>query len=285
MDSFADAFGVHIAVHDWPVAAPRAVVQISHGIGEHAGRYAHVAARLNARGFAVVANDHRGHGRTGERQWADAPERMGRVGVGGLRAAIDVVGALTDRIHAQYPGTPVVLLAHSWGSLMAQIAIQTRSADYAGVALSGTAYRVPGWMETGDLNRRHRHLGDTGLEWLSRDPAVAERWALDPFSFPAKTAQLLGIRDGLRLFGRPKPGIRTDLPLLLQVGGDDSLGGPRSVRRLERAYRERAGLTEVSVRVYPGARHEIYNEVNRDEVIDDLVHWMGAQVLRATTND
>ena len=279
MGSFVDEYGIEIATHEWLIDAPRALVQVSHGIGEHAQRYAPLAADLNSAGFAVAADDHRGHGETGMRQWAADPARMGRPGPGGLRATIEAVHAFTMRLRERFPGTPLVLLGHSWGSLMAQITVNRHAGDYDGLVLSGTAYRLPGWMDAGDLNRRHRALGTTGAEWLSRDPAVAERWVADPLTFPAETAKLLGVRDALRLFGRPARSLPATLPVLLQVGSDDTLGGRRSVERLARAYRTRSGLRDVTAIVYEGARHEVYNETNRDEVIADLVAWIDGHVL------
>ena len=279
MPSFRDDEGVVIETHEWAVPSPRAVVQISHGIGEHAGRYAALAADLNRAGFTVVADDHRGHGRTGMGQWGDA-SRLGRLGPGGLRAAVAAIGRFGELTRERFPDVPLVLVAHSWGSLMAQIALNQRPDVYDGVVLSGTAYRRPGFMDAGDLNRRHRTEGGTGAEWLSRDPAVARAWVDDPLTFPAKTARLLGVRDGLRLFGRPARDLPSGLPVLIQVGSDDTLGGRRSAERLARAYRERAGLTDVSVRVYEGARHEVFNETNRDEVVADLVGWIRSHVLQ-----
>lgn len=277
--SFVDAHGVTIATYEWPVEAPRAVVQISHGIGEHARRYTALAADLNRAGFAVVAEDHRGHGETGRAQWDGDPARMGRPGPGGLRATVEAVHAYSRITRDRFPRLPLVLLGHSWGSLMAQISVNAHAADYDGLVLSGTAYRLPGWMDAGDLNRKHRSFGSTGAEWLSRDPEVARAWVDDPLTFPAQTAKLLGLRDALRLFGRPARCLPADLPVLLQAGGDDTLGGERSVRRLARAFRERSGIRDVTVRLYPGARHEVYNETNRGEVIGDLIAWIETHVL------
>jgi alpha-beta hydrolase superfamily lysophospholipase len=276
--SFIDAYGVEITTYEWPVPTPRAVVQISHGIGEHARRYAPLAADLNAAGFAVMADDHRGHGETGRQQWAD-PTRMGRLGPGGLRATVEAIHRFTAITRERFPEVPLVLLGHSWGSLMAQISVNRHAADYDGLVLSGTAYRLPGWMDAGDLNRRHTSFGSTGAEWLSRDPRIAEAWVADPLTFPAQTAKLLGVRDALRLFGLPARSLPASLPVLLQAGEDDTLGGGRSVQRLARAYRERSGLRDVTVIVYEGARHEVYNETNRDEVIRDLITWIDQHVL------
>ena len=278
MGSFTDDEGVVIETYEWAVDAPLAVIQISHGIAEHARRYAPLAAALNAAGFTVVADDHRGHGETGMRQWGDVAQ-LGRPGPGGLRATIGAIHRFSDLTRERFPDAPLVLLGHSWGSLMAQMSVNRDAADYAGVVLSGSAYRLPGFMDAGDLNRRHKHLGATGAEWLSRDPAVAAAWVADPFTFPARTAKLLGLRDGLRLFGRPARGLPADLPVLLQAGSDDTLGGRRSVERLARVYRQRSGLRDVTVQVYEGARHEVYNETNRDEVIGDLVRWLHEHVV------
>jgi alpha-beta hydrolase superfamily lysophospholipase len=279
MGSFTDDEGVVIETVEWAVDDPRAIVQVSHGIGEHSGRYAALAADLNRAGFTVVADDHRGHGVTGMRQWHGDAARLGRLGPGGLRATGAAIARFGEATRGRFPGVPLVLVAHSWGSLMAQIALNERPEAYDGVVLSGTAYRLPGWMDAGDLNRRHKALGTTGAEWLSRDPAVATAWVDDPFTFPAQTTRLIGLRDSLRLLGRPAKGLPATLPLLLQVGSDDTLGGRRSAERLARVYRERSGLRDVTLRVYEGARHEVYNETNRGEVIADLVGWIESHVL------
>jgi alpha-beta hydrolase superfamily lysophospholipase len=278
--AFVDAHGIRIETHEWLVPDPRAVVQISHGIGEHGGRYAALAADLNAAGFAVVADDHRGHGRTAEGQWGGDLAKMGRLGPGGLDATIDAIATFSRMTHEAYPGVPLVLVAHSWGSILAQIALNRGLVDCDGLVLSGTAYRLPGFMDAGDLSRKHRVSGSAGAEWLSRDPEVARRWAEDPLTFPASNPRrVLGLRTTVRLVGRPARGLSADLPVLLQVGSDDTLGGRRSVERLARAYRERSGITDVTAIVYDGARHEVYNETNRNEVVADLVRWIEEHVV------
>ncbi len=279
--SFVDAHGVTIATYAWPIEHPSAVVQLSHGIGEHAGRYSALAADLNAAGFSVVADDHRGHGATGRAQWAAEPGRTRRLlGPGGLAATVEAIHRFTLATKAANPGVPLVLVAHSWGSLMAQIDVNRHAGDYDGLVLSGTAYRMFGWMDAGDLNRKHRHLGTTGAEWLSRDEAVASAWLADPLTFEAAVRTVMGTAESAKLLGRPGRRLGTDLPLLIQVGGDDTLGGGRSAERLARAYRERSGLTDVGVKVYEGARHEVYNETNREQVIGDLIAWIREHVVR-----
>lgn len=272
--TFTDAHGIEITYYVWPVAEPRAVVQIAHGVGEHAQRYAELAAALNRSGYSVYADDHRGHGQTGVKQHNGNLAMMGRLGPGGLRAAVAAVHQFSGFIRAENPGLPLVLFGHSWGSFMVQMIVNEHAAEYDAVVLSGTAYRWPGSLDTGDLNRKHKHLGSTGAEWLSRDPAVAQAFVADPLTTLTPIAKLFGIRDGLRLFGRPAKNLPENLPLLVQVGSDDTVGGEKSALRLVQAYAGRSGLRDIRLIVYPGARHEIYNETNRAEVTNDLVEWL-----------
>jgi alpha-beta hydrolase superfamily lysophospholipase len=276
--SFTDAHGVEIVYSTWRAARPKGIVQIAHGVGEHGLRYEPLAQDLVRAGYTVHANDHRGHGRTGLAQWEGDHAKLGRLGPGGLRAAIAAVEQMTAVAREDTPGVPLVLLGHSWGSLMAQRIVNTSSERYDGVVLSATAYRLPGWMNSGDLNARHAGSGPTKFEWITRDRAVIEAIAADPLAVEADVIKLFGVRDALRLLGVPRRRILHDLPVLLQVGSDDTLGGPRSVERLAQAYRRRGGLTDVQVHVYEGARHEVYNETNRDEVVADLVAWLDRHV-------
>ena len=253
---------------------PAAAIQLAHGVGEHAGRYRELATHLAAAGYAVYADDHLGHGRTGMEQWEGDATRLGKLGPGGLRAAIRDVHAFSDLIRAENPDLPLVYVGHSWGSLIGQIVLNRHSDEYDGMVLSGTAYRALGSMNGGDLNKRHAHLGTTGAEWLSRDPAVAQAFVDDPLTTLTPLQKLFGMVDAARLLGRPARNLAHDLPLLIQVGSDDPLGGPVSARRLEQAYRTRSHLSDVTTMVYEGARHEIFNETNRAEVFADLTAWL-----------
>ncbi len=275
---FRDEQGVEIMYYGWTVPHPRGVVQIAHGLGEHALRYATLAGELNAAGYSVYAADQRGHGATGLAQHGGDRSKMGRLGPGGLVATVDDIRQLGVRIAREHPDVPIVLLGHSWGSLMVQILVNSPAlAHYAGVVLSGTAYRMPGSMDGGDLTRRHRPAGKAsgnGFEWLSRDPAAQQRAAGDELMFPAEVLKLFGVADGLRLFGRPAKRLGAVVPILILVGDDDILGGRRSAEKLRDAYRTRSGLADVELHVYPEARHEIFNESNRDEVVAQLVDWL-----------
>ncbi|MBC7591330.1 MAG: alpha/beta hydrolase [Salinibacterium sp.] len=275
---FSDAQGVTIHYYVWRSATPRGVIQLAHGIGEHALRYEYLAQALVTAGYTVYADDHRGHGATGMEQYTGDTARLGRLGVGGLRATIEAVRTLSTIAREQNPNVPLVLLGHSWGSLMVQKILNAHSADYEAVVLTGTAYRTPMFMNGGDLAAKHRHLGPTGYDWLSRDPAILQAFVDDPLTFDAEVLKLFGVADGLRLFGRPAKNLERDIPLLIMIGSDDSLGGEKSVEKLAEAYIRRSKLSDVMAVVYPDARHEIFNETNRDEVNADLVAWLDARL-------
>lgn len=278
--TFTDAEGVEIHTWRWDADRPRGVVELLHGLGEYATRYEPLARDLTAAGYTVRALDYRGHGATGMAQWGGDVTKLGRLGPGGVRATIAGIRRFTDDVRAEHGGLPLVLLGHSMGSLFAQMLLGLDATPWDGAVLSGTAYRTFRHMNSGDLNKPFRVPGGTGAEWLSRDPAVAAAFAADPLTFEARTIQLYGLIDALRLLGTPRR-LDRDLPLLIQIGSDDTLGGPRSAALLADAYRRRGGLTDVTLEVYEGARHEVYNEINRDEVIADLVAWLDAHVAPA----
>jgi alpha-beta hydrolase superfamily lysophospholipase len=279
--TFVDAKGVTVHYYTWAAAAPKGVLQLAHGLGEYATRYEGLAQSLVAAGYSVYADDHRGHGRTGVEQHLGNMKHLGKLGPGGLRATIEEVRQLTTIIRSENPGVPVAILGHSWGSLMVQDILNHHAGDYDAAVLTGTAYRRPGSMNAGQLNAKHKHLGTTGNEWLSRDPAVAQAFADDPLTFYADTLKLFGLADGLRLFGVPTRNIEKDIPLLIAIGEEDSLGGERSVRTLAEKYVQRSRLSDVEVIVYAGARHEIFNETNKVEVTADLVDWLDTRLAKS----
>ncbi|MFF2277606.1 alpha/beta hydrolase [Agromyces sp. NPDC058126] len=275
MPTFTDAHGVRVHYESWRVAEPHAVIQLAHGVGEHIGRYGELVEALNAAGYSVWADDHRGHGKTGFEQHGGDLTRMGRLGPGGLRATVDAVERFTGVIRAEEGSdVPLVYLGHSWGSLVGQIIMNRSAENYDAFVLTGTAYRTLLHMNGGDLNARFRKLGPTPVEWLSRDPAVAPAFMADPYTTADSVRKLFGIVDAARLLGRPVKGLPPELPLLIMIGSDDPLGGERSVRLLAERYVRHSGLTDVEVVVYEGARHEIFNETNREEVRADLVRWL-----------
>lgn len=278
MPEFIDAHGIAIVYDVHPAqGTPRGVVQLAHGVGEHAGRYGDLIAALTAAGFAVYADDHRGHGRTGLKQHSEDPSRLGRLGKGGLPATVDAVWQFTELIRAENPDLPLILLGHSWGSFLAQMLVNDHAEAYDALVLSGSALRWPGSLNSGDLNAPWKHKDATGTEWLSTDAAVGQAFLDDPLTTSTPLLKLFGPIDAARLMGKPKRNLGRDIPTLLMVGRDDTVGGPVSVHRLADAYRTRSGFTDVTTFVYPDMRHEIFNEVDRARVFADLLAWLDAR--------
>ena len=278
--SFRDSFGVDIVFYEWPVADPKAVVQIAHGLGEHARRYDQMAAALNKAGFSVYADDHRGHGQTGlgqiERKQIN---KLGNLGQGGMDATFKQVLDFSKLIKSENPGKPLVFLGHSWGSFIAQKVINNSSDLYDAVVLSGSALTMPGYLATGDFNKVWKKLpGSTGYEWLSRDVEVQKKFVADPLTFLAAAMQVFGVANSLKLFGTPSKNVRSDLPILVQVGEADPIGGEYSNKALVEAYRKKAGIQDIELFVYHDARHEIYNELNKDEILQDLIKWINIRI-------
>ncbi len=283
-ESAAD--GTEIATTAWTdVDDPRGAVQIAHGLAEHAARYGRFARALNAAGFVAFANDHRGHGRTGRDRLGD----FGTPGFDGLAADVAQFGA---ELAAAHPDIPLFLFGHSMGSFASQMVIIDSSEQYAGVVLSGSTAMdalaaamadapadAPAGLEAFNAGFEHR----TGYEWLSRDESEVDRYVADPwcgFDVPDETIPLLFAPADRLSRGAELAAIRSDLPILIASGTDDPLaGGGALVELLGQRYRE-AGVADVTVKLYPGARHEILNETNRDEVTADIVGWLASHARR-----
>ncbi|MXS75267.1 lysophospholipase [Microbacterium sp. CSI-V] len=277
MPEFVDAYGIPIVYDVHEAESPRAVVQLLHGVGEHAGRYGALIDALVADGYTVYADDHRGHGRTGLRQWNGDHGKLGRLGPGGLGAARDAVWTLTQIIRETHPDLPLILLGHSWGSFLAQMLVDRHPDAYDALVLSGSALRWPGALNSGDLNAPWKHLKGTGMEWLSSVEQVGRDFLADPLTTSTPLLRLFGPIETAKLIGKPRRDLGRDIPTLLLVGRDDTVGGPRSVHLLADAYRNRSGFTDVTTLVYPGARHEIFAEAQQAEVRADLAAWLDAR--------
>jgi alpha-beta hydrolase superfamily lysophospholipase len=275
-----DSFGVDIVFYEWPVADAKAVVQIAHGLGEHARRYDQMAAVLNRAGFSVYADDHRGHGQTGLGQIERKQiKKLGNLGQGGMDATFKQVLDFSKLIKSENPGKPLVFLGHSWGSFIAQKVINKASDLYDALVLSGSALMMPGFLATGDFNKVWKKLpGSTGYEWLSRDVEVQKKFVADPLTFLAAAMQVFGVANSLKLFGTPSKNVRSDLPILVQVGEADPIGGEYSNKALVEAYRKKAGIQDIELFVYHDARHEIYNELNKEDILQDLIKWINIRI-------
>ena len=277
--TYKSADGTRIAAYRWdPENPPRAAVQITHGMGEHARRYDHVAHALNEAGFVVYAQDHRGHGASAD------PASYGDLGPGSWDALVDDIGLLSGIIRDDHADLPLILLAHSMGSFAAQQYLLDHSADVDAVVLTGTA--VIDLLEPAldlsqplDLAMFNAAFvpARTDYDWLSRDEAIVDAYIADPacgFGIDAEATK--GMFAGARRLADPAQvaAMRPDLPVYIAAGENDPVnGGLALLTPLTDRY-QAAGLDDVTVRVYPGARHEILNETNRDEVIAELNAWL-----------
>ena len=273
--NFKDAHGVTVTFYEWPVANPRAVVQLVHGLGEHARRYDELAAVLNRAGFAVYASDHRGHGETGLAQLAAGQiKRMGNLGKGGMSAVFADELQLRDVLETEHMGKPLILIGHSWGSMISQRLLDSNSTLWQLAVLTGSTVLLPGILPSGGFNKRWNRTPDkTGFEWLSRDRQVGEAFVADKKTFPDSAMSVFGVTETIKLLGLPKRTIYPALPILLLAGSDDPIGGERGNRLLAKAF-ARAGVQDVRAVSYHGARHEVFNETNRLEVFADLLAWL-----------
>jgi len=272
----ADGLPVH--VNDWvPEGAPRAVVQIAHGLSEHSGRYAPLARALTGRGYAVYANDHRGHGRT-------MHAGPGVLGEDGWNRLVGDMAALSGEIRERHPGAPLVVLGHSMGSFALQQYLLDHAASVDGAVLCGTAAvdllfgHLAAVMGPGGIVEVFNAPfapARTSADWLSRDEAQVDAYLSDPLCGSGLDEQAmldLYTAAAERLTGTPK--LPATPPLYVLVGEADSLNrGLEFSDELVERYR-RAGVADLTYRTYPGARHELFNETNREEVVADLLTWL-----------
>jgi alpha-beta hydrolase superfamily lysophospholipase len=297
-----------VVVHHWePRAEARGVVNLAHGMAEHAARYGHLAEALIDAGYAVYAEDHRGHGDT-----AATDDDLGFLAADrGWARVLDDLHRVTLRARSEHPDVPLFLLGHSMGSFLAQQYLFTFPREIDGVVLSGpNGPNPPRWAALAVLARaERRRLGPRGrsalldsvvfgaynkpfepartrFDWLSRDPQQVDAYISDPRCGFVETTQFyLDLAAGLGIISQPdrvRAGARHDLPVYVVAGTDDPVGGPTGVEKLLRHYAA-AGLTDVTHRLYEGGRHEMLNETNRDEVIWELLGWLGAQLPARST--
>lgn len=268
--------GINVHIYEWPAnrRRPHAIVHISHGAGEHARRYQRLASTLASAGYTVIADDHYGHGRTGVGAYG-----LGQLGPGGVHGARHAVHEVLHRIRAEHSGLPIIELGHSWGSLMAQQLFRTDAQLFDGLVLSGTTLAQPGLINVGNYNAAWEHLKKPhGLSWLSRDEDEVYRMLDDPYGFDIAHSSVwspLGALGLLTLPPLPRRGRDARLPVLILGGDHDPLSyGGRGARALAWAYRHVSRLQDVELRIYPGARHEVFNELDHETTTNDLLRWL-----------
>jgi lysophospholipase len=270
--TFTSYDGLTIFHQAWlPDGDPRGVVMLAHGLGEHSGRYAHVADRLTASGYAVHALDHRGHGRSdGPRVYVKSYDEF--------MADLIQFRAIVERRH---PDSPLFALGHSMGGNLVMGHVLDQQDGLAGMVLSGPALRAGDDLSPAKVAilkvvaRVAPGVRPEGLdaEAISRDPSVVEAYRADPLVYTGKMsagigAALLGAMDEF-------PGRYPDLtlPILLMHGTEDRLTDIEGTRELERL----ATNSDVTAHYYDGLYHEVFNEPEQDQVLDDLVEWLDAQ--------
>lgn len=290
--------GNRIQAFQWtPEGAPTAVIQIVHGITDHAMRYDQFARYLNRKGYLVVAEDHMGHGKTaslgGTRGYFE----------GGWDAAVEDVCHLIRRFRGAYPDLPYILLGQSMGSFLVRtILCKYAELGISGAVLCGTAWMPEGVVKAGkaaadavckmagerkpspmlrrlmfgNYNRRVERVR-TSHDWLTRDNVIVDAYIADPMcNFPVSAGLIRDMLGGI-LYNQDRTNLcrmQKDMPVLFLSGGDDPAGSyGQGVHKCAAAFRE-AGMEQVNVKVYPLGRHEILNEINRAEVFRTINIWI-----------
>jgi alpha-beta hydrolase superfamily lysophospholipase len=306
--TLATSDGHRIEVSQWQPpggAAPGAVVQILHGLGEHLGRYERFAGACCDAGLAVVGHNHRGHGPDCE------PGRLGQLGHfadrDGWNKVVDDAISVTRFAGRTWVDTPIVLLGHSMGSYIAQSVAAREAERFKALVLSASSFsprlqlragrmlaRIVIWrhgarrrsaflnrLGLGNFNRRFAP-NRTDFDWLSRDDVEVDRYIADPLcGFLLSNRFWHDLLGGLLEVTSPNTlrRIPADLPVLITGGEVDPVGGKTGMTRLAQAY-ERTGHGDVTLRIYPDGRHEMLNEINREEFTQDLLRWIERSIDR-----
>lgn len=273
-----------IAYRAPPAGEVRAIVQIAHGMAEHMPRYRRLASALNDAGYAVYGGDHRGHGASA------SVHGLGDFGEAGFQAVVDDMAALSAHAKGAHPGKPLVLLGHSMGSFASQLYLLQYTDKLDALVLSGTAAmdallaEIMASGSSGSLESFNAAFepARTPFDWLSRDPAEVDAYIADPLCGFALTERSTQTMFALGVGARTDPRlgkVRKTLPIYIISGEVDPVVGPDQafVNVLIETYRG-LGLEDLTHRVYPAGRHEMFNETNRDAVTAELVAWLGARV-------
>ena len=309
--TFTDQDGIKIFVYKWePDTAPKAVVQFIHGMAEHAKRYAQVAEALCNAGYICYANDIRGHGMTaGDLTEATLEGNAGVLGPNGWRGVVNDVYELSKIVKKENPSVPLFLIGHSWGAMIVQDYIQEWGNEIKGCILSGTTGKVRALVlkagkmivkneikklgptapseKMHDMNfKSYNHdwqqeEGATGFEWLSRDKAEVQKYIDDPwcgFITPA-TFWLESINGSKKIYDeKNEQKIPKDLPIHFISGalcpvGNKTKGVMAMINRLKKL-----GIKEVTYKFYQDTRHELFHEINREEVFKDVINWLDSHL-------
>ncbi len=301
---YPSADGIHqIYAQEWkPQGEVRGIVQIVHGICEYSGRYDHFARFLTEQGFLVVAEDHLGHGKTASHQGQRGYFARRK----GWKTVVDDVAELHRRTAAQYPGVPYFILGHSMGSFLVRTYLFCKPAPLAGVILSGTAQQPTLLMLGGRIITRLYRLfagerfrsglvhgmalggyskpfipNRTASDWITRDEAVVDAYVADPMcAFRPSVGLYSDMMQGITIMQKPAnlQKMQKDLPILFVAGDQDPVGAMgEGVKAAYDSFLQ-AGCTDITLKLYAGARHELHNELNRDAYFEDIKDWLSGKL-------
>lgn len=302
--TYPSSDGVHkIHAVEWlPEGTPRAVVQIVHGVAEYIERYEPLAAFLTQHGFLVCGEDHLGHGATAKDSIYGyfGPEH-------GWDLVVRDVRRLRELEGEKYPDIPYVMLGHSMGSFLTRTYLIRWPGTLSAAVLSGTGQEAAPLVALGKglshmigTLRGREYVSDlvynlslgaynkkfapnrTGADWISRDEQTVDAYLKDPFcTFKPTVTMFRDMLGGVQFIARKDNLAKMDVqtPILFLSGDQDPVGSMgKGVRKVEGMFRQ-AGCRDVTVKLYPGGRHEMFNEINRRQVMEDLLEWLESKKL------
>ena len=285
-----------------PDGKPRAVVQIAHGIAEHIDRYKPFMEFLADNGFVVAGNDHLGHGKS-----IRVPEEQGFFAEkDGWWHVVDDMDKLHDIMSKEYPELPYVLFGHSMGSFLTRTYLIKHPDKYDAVILSGTGHQSPALVLGGNaaatvMAKLNGAMGDgtkldslafgsylskienprTKFDWLSRDSEQVDKYIADPLcGFVGKISLYRDMMQGIKFITDKKniAQMNKEKPVYFMSGDGDPVGDyGKGVERAYKAFCD-AGLHDVFMRLYPGGRHEMLNETNKEQVYQDILNWLNEKI-------
>jgi alpha-beta hydrolase superfamily lysophospholipase len=309
--NFTDQDGIEIFVYKWePETAPKSAVQFIHGLAEHAKRYQRVAEAFCKEGYICYAHDQQGHGLTaGDLTEATLKGHAGVLGPNGWRGVVNDIHELTNIVKKENPNIPLFLLGHSWGAMLTQDYIQDWGNEINGCILSGTNGKVRSLVVKAgkillkseikklgptepsqkmyDMNFKsynrdwQKEEGATGFEWLSRDKDEVQKYVDDPWCgfVPPASLWLEFLHGFEKMYDTTnEQKVPKDLPVFFISGSECPVGNKtKYVQGMIDRYK-RYGIKDVSYKFYQDARHEIFNEINREEVFKDVIDWLDSHL-------
>ena len=292
-------------LHGWrytPSEHPKAVLLISHGMNEYIDRYAPFAEWLSQRGWAVYGHDHLGHGRS-----AESPTELGFFAESdGWDRVVEDMDKLRTLMRQDYPDLPYIFFGHSMGSFLTRTYLIRYPEKYDAAIISGTGHQskalvLGGYAAASLMVKTKGPRGDgkalndmafgsycskianprTPYDWISRDEEAVDRYIADPFcGFVAKTSLYRDMMYGVKFITSQKniDRMSKEQPIYFMSGAADPVGDYG--KGVERAYQAfcKAGLHDVTIRLYPDGRHEMLNEINKDRVYSDILNWLNSKM-------